>query len=306
MPRVGDLSSDAFKSRLRDDGIGMRVGPFDVRVVADMPGLDEPLQRLYRDHPLLDRERVFSCHVRLQGVWRLRPRPGRYVQFSVDGRRPHEDLPAAQALAVFEWGLNLVIALRTHRFLMLHCAVVERNGRALALPAAPGFGKTTLCTALASRGWRLLSDEFGLLRPGTTSFVALPRPMPLKNESIEVIQAFEPGVELGPRIPKTRKGTVAHVRPTTDSVHRQQEPASARWFVFPKWEQGAALSLVELPGLEGFMRLATNAFNYEVLGAAGFETVRDLVNASRCFNLSYSNLDEAVTALTELADDDAA
>ena len=53
------------------------------------------------------------------------------MRFIVDGRVPHEDLPAAQALAVFEWGLNLVIALRSHRFLMLHAAVLERGGRAL-------------------------------------------------------------------------------------------------------------------------------------------------------------------------------
>jgi len=54
------------------------------------------------------------------------------------------------------------------------------------------------------------------------------------------------------------------------------------------------------------MRLASNAFNYEMLGAAGFETVRDVVNASRCFQLSYGDLDEAVARLTALADDDRA
>jgi hypothetical protein len=52
------------------------------------------------------------------------------------------------------------------------------------------------------------------------------------------------------------------------------------------------------------MRLATNAFNYEVLGIAGFATVRQVVNASRCFRFSYSNLDEAVARLTTLADKD--
>jgi len=289
---------------LRGDGFGVRVGPFDVRLQANVRGLAEPLQRLYREHPLLEPGRVFSCHLGLRDVLRLRPRPARYVRFSVDGRVPHEDLPAQQALAVFEWGLNLVIALRTHRFLMLHSAVLERHGFALALPAAPGCGKTTLCVALVERGWRLLSDEFGLLRPGETSFVPLPRPMPLKNESIAVIQAFAPEAEFGPRIPNTRKGTVAHVRPPADSVRRQHEVADARWLVFPRWEAGAALSLREVPKLEGFMHLATNAFNYEVLGAAGFETVRSVVDSSGCFRLTYSNLDEAVTALTSMADGD--
>jgi HprK-related kinase A len=205
---------------------------------------------------------------------------------------------------LFEWGLNLVIALRMHCFLMLHSAVLERNGRALALPAAPGSGKTTLCVALAARGWRLLSDEFGLLRPGTTRFLPLPRPMPLKNESIQIIRAFSPGIEIGPIITGTRKGTVAHVRPPAGSVERQHELTPVRWLVFPEWCAGARLSLHEIPSAEGFMRLAANAFNYEMLGIAGFETVRDLINASRSFRLTYSNLDEAVAQLSALADSD--
>jgi HprK-related kinase A len=302
--RIGDLSLEQFRSRLRGTGLGIRIGPFDVRLVANVRGLDEPLRRLYRDYPLLECGQVLSCHLALRDIWRFRPRPGRYVRFAVDGRVPHEDLPSEQALAVFEWGLNLVIALRMHCFLMLHSAVLERNGRALVLPAAPGSGKTTLCAALAERGWRLLSDEFGLLRPGTIDFVPVPRPMPLKNESIEVMRAFVPGLELGPIIPRTRKGTVAHVRPPADSVRRQHEVASVRWLVFPEWQAGASLSLQEIPQAEGFMRLATNAFNYEVLGIAGFATVREVVNASRCFRLSYSNLDEAVAQLTALADND--
>jgi len=302
--RIGDLSPTEVSCRLRGRGLGIRIGPFDVCVKASVQDFDEPFRRLYREYPIVEAGQVFSCHVSLRDVWKLRPRLGRYVRFAVDGRVPHEDLPSEQALAVFEWGLNLVIALRMQCFLMLHAAVLERNGRALALPAAPGSGKTTLSAALAERGWRLLSDEFGLLRPGTTSFLPVPRPMPLKNESIGVMQAFAPGLELGPIIPKTRKGTVAHVRPPADSVLRQHELAPVRWLVFPEWRAEEVLSLQEVPSAEGFMRLVTNAFNYDMLGKAGFETVRDLVNASRCFRLSYSSLNAAVAKVTDLADKD--
>ena len=97
---------------------------------------------------------------------------------------------------------------------------------------------------------------------------------------------------------------MAHVRPSAGSVARQTELAPVRWLVFPEWRAGAILSLQEIPSAEGFMRLAANAFNYEMLGIAGFETVRDLVNASRCFRLTYSDLDEAVARLSALADND--
>ncbi len=214
---VEALTLDEFRARLKGGGLGLRVGPFDFRIQARVAGLYEPLYVLYSGYPVLDHERVFSAHVQLRERRSLRTGFVRKVRFSVDGRVPHEDMPAEQAIAVLEWGINLVVALRFHCFLMLHAAVLERNGFALLMPAAPGCGKTTLCAALAYRGWRLLSDEFGLLRPGTLSLLPIPRPMPLKNESIGVIRAFLPEAILGPEIPGTRKGTVAHVRPPASS-----------------------------------------------------------------------------------------
>lgn len=132
----------------------------------------------------------------------------------------------------------------------------------------------------------------------------VPRPMPLKNESIAVIRAFLPESEIGPEIVGTRKGTVAHVRVPTASVARAAEEAPAAWLVFPRWIAGAQLALTELPKAEGFMRLATNAFNYDVHGEPGFQALRALVDRSRCFRLEYSQLDEAVAALRDLADGD--
>jgi HprK-related kinase A len=302
---VEALTLDEFRARLKGGGLGLRVGPFDFLIRARVAGLYEPLYMLYSGYPVLDHERVFSAHVQLHERRSLRTGFVREVRFSVDGRAPHEDMPAQQAIAVLEWGINLVVALRFHCFLMLHAAVLERNGFALLMPAAPGCGKTTLCAALAYRGWRLLSDEFGLLRPGTLSLLPIPRPMPLKNESIGVIRAFLPEAILGPEIPGTRKGTVAHVRPPASSFEGASRAAPGRWIVFPQWVAGAPLSLRPMSKAEGFMNLAKNAFNYEKHGESGFETVRSLVDRARCFSLVYSSLSEAVDVLGRLADDDA-
>lgn len=299
MRTVGSLTPASFASLLATEGLGLRIGPFDFHVRARVAGLAQPLHGLYRDYPLLDRERVFSAHVAMRETWRLRG--GRRVRFSVDGRTPHDDMPRGQALAVLEWGLNLVVALRFHRFLMLHAAAVERHGRALLLPAAPGHGKTTLCAALAHRGWRLLSDEFGLLRPGSPDIVPVPRPMPLKNESIAVMRAFAPEARLGPTITGTIKGTVAHLPAPAASVARAAEEAPVAWVVFPRWEAGARLTLEPIRAAEAFLAIASNAFNYETLGEPAFDTVRRITEGARCYRLVYADLDEAVTALGALA-----
>jgi len=300
---VGDLTPDEFGELLREPGVGVRIGPFAGKIRARVPGLHEPLYRLYHDYPLLDVATVFNLHVGLVQRRRYGIAGARVVRFTVDGRAPHEDMPAEQALAVLEWGINLVIAMRAHRFVMLHSAVLERRGRALVLPASPGDGKTTLCAALAHRGWRLFSDEFGLILPGEDELVPMPRPMALKNESIEVIRAFTPNAVLGPTILNTRKGTIAHVKPPSASVHEAGRGARAGWIIFPRWIENARLELEEVPKADGFMFLASNSFNYELRGEDGFLALRKIVDHARCFRLVYSNLDEALSVLNMLSDD---
>jgi HprK-related kinase A len=240
----------------------------------------------------------------MNAVRSIRPWGERKVRLLVDGRAPHEDMPVDHALAVLEWGINLVIAVRHQRYLMLHAAAVERGGWAMLLPASPGDGKTTLCAALANRGWRLMSDEFGLMRPGVPGVLPVPRLMPLKNESIAVMRAFAPDAYLGPSIPGTRKGTVAHLRPPHESIERDQEAATPRWVVFPRWIAGSPFVLEPVARGEAFMQLATHAFNYEVLGESGFESVRGVIEQSDCYRLQYSDLEEAVVSLTALASRD--
>ena len=300
--RVGDLALAEWSERLASSGAGVRIGPFDMHLRVPIEALHDPLQRFYRDHPLLEGEHVYSCHADLRRVWHVGRRPGRRIRFSVDGVAPHEDMPVGQGLAVLEWGLNLAIAMRFHGFFMLHAAVLERGGHALLMPASPGRGKTTLCAALAHRGWRLFSDEFGLVRPQERILTPVPRPMPLKNASIEVLQKFAPEAELGPIIPETRKGTIAHVKPPRESIERAQETAPPAWIVFPRWVADAPLALEPVGGADAFMLLVTNAFNYELLGEAAFTAARAIVDQCQHFTLVYSDLAEAVAALTELAD----
>jgi HprK-related kinase A len=300
---IADLGEPEFAARLAGMGLGVRIGPFDVKLESGVRDIDSALHRLYRDYALLDGEdHVFNIHLRIVPTRHWRRPQARMVRLLVDGRSPHDDLPLGQALAVVEWGLNLVIALRSHSWLMLHSAAVERHGGVLLLPAWPGSGKTTLCTALVFRGWRLFSDEFGLVEPLSGAVAPIPRPMPLKNESIEVIRGFAPDAELGPTIPNTRKGTIAHVKPPAESIHHSGTSAPARWIVFPRWSAGAQFACEEMPKLDAFMMLATNAFNYEMLGESAFTAVRRLVESARCFRLVYSDLDRAVAFLNGLAD----
>jgi len=300
--RVGQLSRDTFRTLLTGSGLRVKAGPFNLSIQTRLPHLINQLHQMYAHYSLVNDTEIVEFHVRVISRRSIRRPFARLIQFEVDSRSPFPPVPAEQALATLEWGINLAIAMRINHLLLFHSAAVERNGHVLLLPAWPGSGKTTLCTALIHRDYRLFSDEFGLMDPQSGEFLPLPRLMPLKNQSIGVIRDHFPEAILGPEIPGTLKGTVAHVRPPQESSERADETAKPRWIVFPKWSVGAAVRLEPLPRSEAFLLLASNAFNYEVLGETAFGAVTSLVRNCECRKLVYSDFDSALKALDELTD----
>ncbi|MBF0416830.1 MAG: HprK-related kinase A, partial [Magnetococcales bacterium] len=225
------------------------------------------------------------------------------VYFDLDGPTELLPFPLDHAFPLFEWGFNFGIAMRANRYLMLHAGVVAREDRALIMPALPGSGKSTLCAALVARGWRLLSDEFGLVEPEHGCMQPLPRPIALKNDSIEVMRAFAPQAVMGPVFPKTRKGRVAHMKPPAASVREEERLARPVWVVTPKFRRGVGLSLDPMMEDHGFMRLAGHSFNYEMMGERGFRMVTQMTRCCRFFELNFGDLEEAVGCLDRLAEE---
>ena len=283
-------------------GIALRTGPFTVRLFSDVPAVRQSLCLLYDQYPVVDDDAFcdFTVHVRRVGGLRRWVRPQVVALF--DDRPLFEPLPLGHAFPLLEWTLNWCITSHVFEHLTLHAAVVERGGRAAILPAPPGSGKSTLCAALIHRGWRLLSDELALVRMTDGRLSALARPVSLKNRSIEIVRRFAPGAVLSEETHDTSKGTVAHMKVPREHVLRMDETALPAWVVFPRWQAGAAPQLAPRPKADAMMELGRNAFNYQMLGRAGFERLADLVSACDCYDFSYSRLDDAIVVFDRLAD----
>lgn len=299
---LAELDISRLRAALRH-GITLRIEPFTVRVRSSIATVAEGLRRNYGDRELLGDEDFADFSVAL-----TRPRSVRrwlqpQVNFQLDGVVPFKPLPLNQAYPLFEWGLNWCIANHCHQWVMLHAAVLERGGRAVILPAPPGSGKSTLCAALASRGWRLFSDELTLIDPDTLEIVPIPRPVNLKNRSIDVIGGFAPEQSLGPRFNDTRKGDVAHMLPPAAAVRHAAERAKPRWIVFPRYVPDADVCITAYPRHEATVGLADNCFNYSHLGEAAFRTLAAVVDRCDAHGFEYSRLDDAIAAFEQLAGD---
>jgi HprK-related kinase A len=298
---VAELPSQDLSRRLAGQGLRLRTGPVVTCVHSSLLPVAQGIALHYAEHAVEAAEGFADFHVRIarpRGVRRwIQPQ----VLFQFDGAPPFYPLPADQAFPMLEWGLNWCVSAHCHQYLVLHAAVVERSGHALVLPAPPGSGKSTLCAGLVSRGWRLLSDELALIEPASGEVVPLPRPVSLKNASIDVIRGFSAQAVLGPTVHDTLKGSVAHMKPPVESVRRADKRARPCWIVVPRYESGAPLRFEPLARGRVFMHLVDSAFNYHLHRRRGFEVLAQLTSASACYELAYSDLAQAVEACDRLA-----
>lgn len=255
---------------------------------------------LYRHHELADDDCFVDFDVVVRRPLSLRAWWRPQVVFEFEGSEPFNPLPGDQGFPLLEWGLNWCVYGLCHQHLTLHAAVLERGGRALLLPAPSGSGKSTLCAALSFSGWRLLSDELALVDPTACELIPLPRPVSLKNESIDVIRRFAPQVEFGSMVEETAKGIVAHFPPSASAVRSSHLRAAPGWVVFPKYVAGRRAQLLPMERARAFMKLVENTFNYDIFGAEGFELLGSLIDRSECFSFEYGDLAQAVSLFDQL------
>ena len=196
--------------------------------------------------------------------------------------------------------MNWCISMHAHHYLLLHAAVMEREGCAVIMPAPPGSGKSTLCAGLVHRGWRLLSDELALISLTDASITPLGRPISLKNQSIEVIRNFVPGSTFSRVVHETSKGSVSLLKVPSEHLQRIEETARPRWVIFPKYVAGSSAEMTARSKANSMLEMGRNSFNYMVLGLKGFEVLSQVIDTSDCYDFRYSQLDDAVAAFDAL------
>lgn len=298
--RLAELDPGEVRARLRGAGIRFQAGPFVYHLQTPLGHVADALQFCYRDYSLTEQEELPDFHVRLwppRGFRRwLRPQ----VYFSIDDGVVYAPQRRHMAVPIMEWAFNWCVASQAHQFLSIHGAVLERGGRAVIITGYPGAGKSTLCAALVSRGWRLLSDELTLVRPSDGRLIPVPRPISLKNQSIDLIRRFWPEACIGPTWNHTTKGEIAYVRPPREAVLRAEETAEPAWVIYVDYLPGAGTRSSLKPKGSAMIRLAEHGINYSLLGVKGFDTMARLIDRCDCYQFRYSDLAEAVDRFEQL------
>ena len=301
MPSISDCSVAQLCNVLSTTGLYLTTGPISYHIKSGLTEVAQGLSVLYGDYPLVCEREFSDFHISVDPTSWIRGKIRPKVQFKIDDVSPFMPMPRAQAFAFLEWGMNWCVASYPNQFVKLHAAVLEKGGRAVILPGAPGAGKSTLSAALLLRGWRLLSDEHALVCLDKPSVIPVCRPVSLKNESISIIRDFEHTAVIGPVTENTHKGTVAHLKADLFPDSFASESVPCKWIIFPHYQRGREASLVPKQKPQTMIFTSEQSFNYSILGEAGYKAMVNLVDACDCYDFAYSNLTEAVALFDQLS-----
>jgi hypothetical protein len=171
--------------------------------------------------------------------------------------------------------------------LHLHAAAVARSGHAAVISAARGTGKSTLATALVSRGLAYMSDECVALARGSRSITAFAKPISIKESGRRVFTpalrledrrvAFGPSEESWWNVPASRLGgTVVDEAEPSLIVILSRDPS----------RQGAAVpSCIPLHGAEAVVALVEQSMDAQRFGEATLQAIAGLAAQSRCVSV---------------------
>lgn len=278
----------------------LNAGPVTFRVGSAWGGPVRALRALYADYPAAGDVADYTVRLEPARPWRRWVRPSVAIEgdYVLPDAAP---LPLAHGLIAAEMAMNLQMALGERRFLLLHAASVEKDGRALILTGESGAGKSTLSAMLGERGWRFMGDEFALLEPETGLLMPFPRPISLKNEAIAAMDAQLPAERFGPVMDGTPKGRIRHLKPRPEALMRMAEPARPALILFPRF--GKARDVRPVGPAEAFMRLTQASTNYVAMGQRGFDALTGLVQACPGIAIDYPDAATAFELIDLLFDE---
>ena len=268
----------------------LQLSPFTFEIETNIPAVVDNIKTIYPVDRLLPPSNTYDYPLKVlnSGLIRHIFRP--QARFLCDQREPFKPLNYSQAYAILEWGMNWTVASHEMAHVMVHSAVLAKNGKAILFPAPPGSGKSTLTAHLAFNGWQLLSDEMALLRPGTRTCTPFVRPICLKNRSIELAKQWFPQGAFSTVARDTHKGDVIHLSPPSLSWQMATTTAEVVGVVFPQYDASCDLEITTLTQAQAYMQLVSNAFNYAVLGELGFKTLTGVVENAACYAVRHSDL----------------
>ena len=189
--------------------------------------------------------------------------------------------------------INVAAIRSVDRYLVIHAAAVAFGGAGIVIPAHPGAGKSTLCSALVADGFAYITDEAA---PIIDSKEVIPyqKPIVVGRGSFETLAhvSFAALAEVDSEFwfldPGTMMGGLV------------EGHVPIKYVVVPHYAPDALLNVTRLTPGEIAAALASNAFNIGRHGRAGIETCASVALEVVGVRIIHGGAMQAVAAIAEL------
>lgn len=219
----------------------------------------------------------------------------------VDGERRWTNVQRCELVPLLEWALTTAAVERlgeTH--LLFHAGAVACRERGLLLPAISGSGKTTLTAALVAEGFRLCSDEIGVIDRATGHLLPFPKRLCVKEGGRAALAARYPQVLAGAACHRRGSELAWYVEPPGEIW--ATAPVPVRHVVFPRYVAGSRTTIEPIARSAALPLLLAQSFSARRLGSTGVERAVALLRDAECYALTVGDLAAAIAHLRGLYD----
>ena len=214
--------------------------------------------------------------------------------------------PEGESITVaLYWQFGEIACNHADWLLAIHGGAVEKHGVSVILSGASGSGKSTLIAALAASGFRGLGDEVIQISRGEQHAIAIPLPICIKEGSWQALRAYYPTLEHNRVF--LRHGKRVRFLPADKNGFMNDAVYPHNLLLFLKYKDGEDLSLSRLSATEALQGLieADSLFGNPLDSARVAEQL-DWIGRMKAHRLIYGDLEEAIHAVDELVEQQAA
>jgi len=181
----------------------------------------------------------------------------------------------------------------------VHASAITNGRKTLLFSAPPGSGKTTIAAMLKAQGYQLISDDFVPIERNSLNAYPFPIAMSVKEGSLNLLTTLFPSLEKEPLNQITSEKSVRYL-PFENEMKNLVHPVVG--FIFVKYDSMVNLSWEKLDTVSAVKLLLEQTWIAPIPGNA--EIFLDKVLQNSFFQLTYSNNQMALDAITQLFEND--
>ena len=226
--------------------------------------------------------------------------PNWWVVYADERRISNCDYPSVALTHLFGHVNRAVVAHSADDAVNLHAAACAWDGHAVVMAGPTESGKSTLAAGLALRGFTYLTDEVVVIDPVDLTVAPYPKPPSIDRGAWSVLPTLKPAV---PPALQDVGFTQWHVDPAMLPGGVASSPFPVGLLVRSRWREDSPTVL--RPASRGglVLDLALDMFRPRHLLAQQVRVLCRLAEQALCYELTYSDLDDATAHLEDLMAD---